>query len=315
MKYHRYFRRVLISWVLLTIVLYGCAKLDSNQPAAANTTSKDQAGGQSEWSLIWSDDFNGTTDSPVNNAYWTHDIGDGCSAGICGWGNNEKEYYTNATRNIAQNGQGQLAITATVAPNGLNCYYGSCRYTSAKIKTQEKIEQLYGRVEARIKLPQGQGLWPAFWMLGNNIQITSWPKCGEIDIMEYRGSKTTSTSSALHGPGYSGNTPIAHTFVLTGGTFADDFHVFAVEWEPDAVRFYVDDNLHYSVTKSVIQQHGTWVFDHPFFVILNLAVGGQFDGDPSSDSIFPATMLVDYVHIYARSSVRLPIIRKGSQGR
>jgi len=209
------------------------------------------------------------------------------------------------------NGSGQLAITATVAPSGLNCYYGPCRYTSARIKTKAKVEQLYGRVEARVRLPTGQGLWPAFWMLGNNYPSTSWPNCGEVDIMEYRGSITNSISSAMHGPGYSGNTPIVHPYTLPSGTLTDNFHVFAIEWEPDQIRFYVDNTVHYTATKATIQQYGTWVFDHPFFIIPNLAVGGQFDGDPASDSIFPATMLVDYVRIYARSVIYLPVILKG----
>ena len=296
---------------LLATVLYGCVTSSSTRQADASTVVDKQT----EWTLVWGDEFNGAAGAAVSNTFWTHDTGDGCSAGICGWGNNEKQFYTNAPANVALNGQGQLAITATVAPSGLSCYYGPCRYTSAKIKTQGKVEQHYGRVEARIKLPQGQGLWPAFWMLGNNCQTDPWPKCGEIDIMEYRGSKATATSSAMHGPGYSGNTPIVHTFNLTNSTFADDFHIFAVEWEPEVVRFYVDDNLHYSVTKPAIQSHGPWVFDHPFFVILNMAAGGKFDGDPASDSIFPATMLVDYVHIHARPSVRLPIVTNAYQGR
>jgi beta-glucanase (GH16 family) len=244
----------------------------------------------------------------VNNANWSFDIGDGCAAGICGWGNQEKQYYTNTISNVALNDSGQLAITATTGSSGLTCYYGLCLYSSAKIKTKLKIENRYGRFEARIKLPNGQGLWPAFWMLGNNFPATSWPNCGEIDIMEYRGSQSNTVSSALHGPSYSGNTPIAHRYVLPVDNFTSSFHVFAVEWESDQIRFYVDDTLHYTATKSMIEQHGNWVFDHPFFIVLNLAVGGQFDGDPASKSIFPATMLVDYVRIYARSGVYLPLV-------
>ncbi len=262
----------------------------------------------SSWSLFWADEFNGSAGSPVSSANWVLDLGDGCSAGICGWGNQEKEYYTSSAANIALNGSGQLVITATLAPSSLNCYYGpQCRYTSARIKTKGKVEPLYGRIEAGVKLPVGQGLWPAFWMLGNNYQSVPWPSCGEVDVMEYRGSLANTISSAMHGPGYSGNTPVVHAYTLPSGTFADDFHVFAVEWGPDQVRFYVDDVLHYTVARATVESYGPWVFDHPFFIILNLAVGGQFDGDPASDSIFPAAMLIDYVRLYARSIIYVPL--------
>jgi len=157
-----------------------------------------------------------------------------------------------------------------------------------------------GRVEARIKLALGQGLWPAFWMLGQGDPTLSWPACGELDIMENKGSQPITTSSAVHGPGYSGNTPFAHANNLTRGTISDDFHVFAVEWDSLHVRFYVDDIPHYQVTRDEIEHFGKSILDQPFFVILNLAVGGHFDGDPQSDTIFPATMLVDYVRVYTR---------------
>lgn len=246
------------------------------------------------WTLVWSDEFDAASGTPVDTLKWSFDLGDGCSVGLCGWGNNEKEFYTAASENVAPNGLGQLAITARRAT------VGSSRYTSAKIKTKGKMLARPGRVEARIKLPSGQGLWPAFWMLGSNHPGTPWPQCGEIDIMENRGSNSSSTSSALHGPGYSGATPFARAYSLQSGTFADDFHVFAVEWETDQVRFYIDGALHYKVDRPEAERFGAWVFDQPFYVILNLAVGGNFDGDPKSDAIFPATMLIDYVRMYVR---------------
>lgn len=257
---------------------------------------------QSTWPLIWSDEFDGAGGASVNRAFWSFDLGDGCAAGICGWGNNEKQSYSDAPENVSLNGEGQLAIVARLAPDGLNCYYGACRYTSAKLKTQAKFEHRYGRVEACLKLPRGQGLWPAFWLLGSSHPATPWPACGEIDVMEYRGSQPDMMVSALHGPGYSGNTPITHSYRLPAGAFSDDFHIFAVEWEAERFRFWVDDVLHYTATKADVEQHGAWVFDQPFYLILNLAVGGNFDGDPASDSIFPATMLVDYVRVYAAST-------------
>jgi beta-glucanase (GH16 family) len=152
-----------------------------------------------------------------------------------------------------------------------------------------------GRVEARIKLAAGQGLWPAFWLLGNNIGTVGWPTCGELDVMENKGSEPTTTSSAVHGPGYSGNTPFAHRdspIVIT------EYHTYTVEWNSQSIRYFVDGNQHYIVTRTMVGDHGSWVFDQPFYVILNLAVGGNFDGHPQSDAIFPATMLIDYVRVY-----------------
>jgi len=239
------------------------------------------------WTQVWSDEFDGQ---------------DGCASGNCGWGNTEREYYARLPENIALNGQGQLMIVARTAPAGLTCYYGPCRYTSAKVTTRGKMEVLPGRVEARIKLAAGQGLWPAFWMLGRNIGAVGWPASGELDIMENRGSAPTTTSSAVHGPGYSGNTPFAHSHVLAHGTVADDLHTFSVEWDSLAIRYLVDDTVHFVVGRSQVEHYGHWVFDQPFFVILNLAVGGHFDGDPQSDAIFPATMLVDYVRVYRRAA-------------
>jgi beta-glucanase (GH16 family) len=241
------------------------------------------------WAQIWSDEFDGAAGARIDTTKWRYETADGCKEGICGWGNNEKEYYTDASENVALNGQGQLVIVARRAPPGLTCHYGPCLYTSAKITTRDKMLAAPGRVEARIKLPAGQGLWPAFWMLGHTSPATPWPECGELDIMENKGSQPTTTSSAVHGPGYSGETPFAH-----------DFHTFAVEWDSLHVFFFIDDTAHYGITREAVQKFGRSVLDQPFFLILNLAVGGHFDGDPKSDAIFPATMLVDYVHVYAR---------------
>ena len=248
------------------------------------------------WTEVWSDDFSGLAGAGIDTTKWRYDTGDGCSQGNCGWGNSEREYYRSDSSNIALNGQGQLAIVARVAPAGLTCYYGPCRYTSAKITTRGKVSVSPGRVEARIKLAAGQGLWPAFWMLGENVGTVGWPTCGELDIMENKGSQSFATSSAVHGPGYSGNTPFAHV----QGTTATEFHVYAVEWDSLQIRFFVDDNVHYIVSRTDVQRYGNWVFNQSFFLLLNQAVGGHFDGDPQSDTIFPATMLVDYVRVYRR---------------
>ena len=253
-----------------------------------------------EWTQVWSDEFEGAAGARIDSTKWRYDIGDGCKDGNCGWGNSEKEFYTDASENIALNGHGQLMIVARTAPAGLSCYYGPCRYTSAKVTTRGKVLVAPGRVEARIKLPAGQGLWPAFWMLGYGHPAIPWPVCGEIDVMENRGSQPTTTSSAVHGPGYSGTTPFAHAQTLAGGAFSDAFHTFAVEWDSAHVRFFIDDTAHYAITRGALEKFGRSVLDQPFYLILNLAVGGHFDGDPKSDAIFPATMLVDYVRAYAR---------------
>ena len=278
-----------LGFLALTAANLSCAPSVQVTEAPSSTT------------LVWSDEFNGAAGSAVDARIWSHDLGDGCKEGICGWGNQEKETYTSALDNVALDGQGHLAITARRATTSATCYYGPCRYSSAKIKTQGKAQAPPGRVEARIKLPEGQGLWPAFWMLGSNFPLTPWPASGELDIMENHGSAPNETSSAIHGPGYSGKTPFARGKTLPTGKYSDDFHVFAIEWDTDAVRFFVDSTVHYTIPKSDVGRYGAWVFDQPFFVILNLAVGGLFDGDPLSDAILPATMLVDYVRVYARS--------------
>lgn len=271
----------------------GCAAAASPATAAA------PAG----WTLAWGDEFNGPAGGSIDTTRWSYDLGDGCASGNCGWGNQEREYYTNQRENVSLNGSGQLVIVARIAPAGLSCYYGACRYTSAKVKTQGKRMASPGRVEARVRLPAGQGLWPAFWMLGSSFPSTPWPASGELDIMENHGSNPRSTSSAIHGPGYSGNTPFVHGHELPQGAsaFSEAFHTFAVEWNASQIVFFVDGEAHYTVSRAEIEQRGAWVFDQPFFVILNLAAGGIFDGHPASDAIFPATMLVDYVRVFTRA--------------
>lgn len=248
--------------------------------------------------LLWSDEFEGVAGSRPDSTRWRYDVGDGCATTICGWGNEEKQSYTSATENVALNGSGQLAIVATRAPAGLACYYGPCRYTSAKITTRGRMSAAPGRVEARIKIPTGQGLWPAFWLLGAGFPVTPWPQTGELDVMENRGSEPAVSSSAIHGPGYFGDSSFANRFTLPRGAFSDAYHTFAVAWDSLEVRFFVDSTQHYRVSRADVQRRGAWVFDQSFFVILNLAVGGTFDGEPASDAVLPATMLVDYIRVY-----------------
>jgi beta-glucanase (GH16 family) len=211
-----------------------------------------------------------------------------------GWGNNELESYTSRPEN-AKVQDGNLVITA-IQENFTGTDGITRPYTSARLKTQGKFDQKYGRFEARIKIPAGQGIWPAFWMLGNNIDTAQWPSCGEIDIMENIGKEPSMVHGSLHGTGFDSTA----TYTLSTGKFADDFHVYAVEWEPGVVRFYVDGNLYDTRTSANVPAGGTWAFDHPFFLLLNVAVGGNWPGSPDGTSTFPQTMLVDYVKVYTK---------------
>lgn len=240
------------------------------------------------WQLTWSDEFDGAAGSLPDATKWTYDVGTGTS----GWGNNELEYYTNRPQNISLDGNGNLVITAIK-----ESYQGSS-YTSARINTKGILEQQYGRFEARLKTPFGQGLWPAFWMLGNNVDTATWPLCGEIDIMELRGQTPSSIQSTIHGPGYSGNNGISGTNILMNSRYDNQFHVFAVEWDENKIDFFVDGYLFKRIEKSEVETKGQWVYDHPFFLILNVAVGGNFVGGPSSITPFPQTMTIDYVRVY-----------------
>jgi len=237
--------------------------------------------------LIWSDEFDGPAGQRPDPANWSHDVGGS------GWGNNQLEFDTNRTDNSRLDGRGNLEIIAR-----RETYQGR-NYTSARIKTLGLFAQQGGRFEARIKLPVGQGIWPAFWLLGDNFQQVGWPACGEIDIMEYRGQQPNIVSGALHGPGYSGGNPLTRKYTLPTGRFNDNFHIFAVEWDPDKITWFVDDVPYMTLTPSNVPAGGRWVFDHPFFIILNVAVGGNFVGPPNTTTtIFPQTMLVDWVRVY-----------------
>jgi beta-glucanase (GH16 family) len=260
---------------------------------ATTATTTGAGGGLPGWKLFWSDEFNGPDGSPIDATKWTALVGGD------GWGNQEREYYTDDPANAHLEG-GSLVITAT--PQGASqhtCWYGACQYTSARLQTQGNLEQAYGRFEARIQIPRGQGLWPAFWMLGADIGTTGWPGCGEIDVMENIGKEPATVHGSLHGPGYSGGSPLTASFDLPGGAaLADDYHVYAVEWEKDAVRFYLDDNLYETRTPADVPAGKKWVYDHPFFLLLNVAVGGGWPGDPDGTTLFPQKMLVDYVRVY-----------------
>ncbi len=258
------------------------------------------------WQLIWSDEFNAATNTPPDPAKWNFDLGGG------GWGNGELETYTDSAANIFQDGHGHLVIRAIRDASG--------NFTSARIRTgvansgkgSVDLNWQYGRIEARIKLPFGQGVWPAFWMLGNDFSTASWPFCGEIDILENFGSKIDNASlihSTLHGPPQNSNFAnlgVSADYTLQGGQkLTDDFHLFAVETAPDSVTFSVDGLVYKTFTPASLPANAKWVFNKPFFILLNLAIGGPktFLGSPAADAPFPQDMVIDYVRVYRQTPV------------
>lgn len=238
------------------------------------------------WSLTWSDEFNGLADESPDTSKWNFNIGTGQG----GWGNQELQYYTNRPKNVSMDGEGNLVITTY-----RESYAGS-PFTSARINTQGLFEQQYGRFEARLKTPYGPGVWPAFWMLGSTITDESWPQCGEIDIMELRGQQPHIINGTLHGPGYSGGNPIFTSYAIPNSRFDTEYHLFAVEWDTEKIDFFVDDYLYQRIERGDVS--GEWVYDHPFFIILNVAVGGNYVGFPTTQTPFPQKMIIDYVRVY-----------------
>ncbi len=245
---------------------------------------------QSGWNLVWSDEFNGAS---IDRTKWNYDTGTGWN----GWGNNELQYYTDRPEN-ARIENGHLVIEARKED------HGGRQYTSARLLTKGKFAQTYGRFEARIQVPFGQGIWPAFWMLGNDGP-QAWPRCGEIDIMEVIGKEPTNVYGTIHGPGYSGSAGLGKKYSLASGAkLHEDFHVYAIEWEPDAIRWYLDDVLYQTRTTADLPAGAKWVFDRPFHLLLNVAVGGNWPGYPDATTTFPQFMLVDYVRVYERQGKR-----------
>lgn len=234
------------------------------------------------WNLVWSDEFNGTS---LNSSNWVAETGTGSG----GWGNNELQYYTNRTQNLQVTG-GNLVITAQKEN------YGGMAYTSARIKTQGLKSFKYGKIEARIKLPSGQGLWPAFWMLGDNINSVGWPKCGEIDIME-RVNNNASVNGTVHWDA-NGHAEFGR---VSGALDYSQYHTYSIEWDANYIRWFVDG----AQFNEILIQNGTGSteeFQNNFFILLNLAVGGNWPGAPDSSTPFPSQMLVDYVRVYQQST-------------
>jgi beta-glucanase (GH16 family) len=255
-------------------------------------------GTPADWQLAWSDEFNSKRGTLPNASVWGYELGDGTVNGIPGWGNDELEYYTNSADNAATDGQGNLVITTKAANGSLQCYYGPCKYTSARLLTKSRFEVAYGRVEARVKVPRGAGLWPAFWMLGSDIDQVNWPQAGEIDIMEHVGRLPYQIFGTLHGPGYSGGQSYGRSYDFAQPV-ADNFHTFAVEWQPNKIVWYVDGiQYHQATPNDAFLQGKQWVYNHPFYMLLNVAIGGNFGGAVGANISLPQTTLVDYVRLY-----------------
>lgn len=271
--------------ILLLILVLLFSVFMTNSPLAQNHN------------LIWSDEFSGPALTAPNPEKWGYDIG----TGFDGWGNQELEYYTNRIQNSFLDGQGNLVIKAIK-----ETYTGADgitrEYTSARLVTRGKFDITYGRIEARIKIPFGQGLWPAFWLLGSNIDQpgVGWPNCGEIDVMENIGREPSIVHGTIHGPGYSGANGLTGLYTLPDNQkFSDDFHIFAVDWDVRIIKFYVDGNLYRTIIKNDLPPGTQWVFSHPYYILLNVAVGGAWPGNPDSATVFPQTMMVDYIRIYS----------------
>ncbi len=257
-------------------------------------------GSPEDWVLQWSDEFDGAAGTPADPRYWTYETGG------WGWGNDELQYYTDSTENAAHDGNGNMVITTRAvddpAASGLSCWYGPCKYTSARLITEDKYTFQHGRVEVRAKMPDGEaGIWPAIWSLGDDFREVGWPQTGEIDIMEYVGKLPTEIFGTIHGPGYSGGQSFGGTHDF-GTDLSNQWLTFSVEWEQGQIRWYVQRDggeriLFHTATPQDVAPN-EWVYEHPFFLLMNMAVGGNFGGALSSDLTFPQELAVDYIRVY-----------------
>jgi beta-glucanase (GH16 family) len=267
----------------------------SSATAAESATAESTATvpGYDGWKLVWHDEFDGAAGAMPDSANWGYDLGSNN-----GWGNSEREYYTSDPANASTDGKGNLVTTARKSDGSLTCWYGPCEYTSARLLTKNIYSVKYGRIEARIKVPAGAGTWPAFWMLGSNIDTVGWPGCGEIDVMEALGRTPNTLYGTLHGPGDKSGAGVGSRFE-NPAPLSNDYHVYGVDWTPSRVTFTIDGHAHFAATPADVSS--PWVFDHEFFIILNLAIGGAFGGNVAASTPFPAVMTIDYVRVYQQA--------------
>jgi beta-glucanase (GH16 family) len=273
-------------FLFINFILGACA-VTTPEPTSTPrpTPSPSPTPEPAKWTLAWHDEFDGPELDLKN---WTFDVGGG------GWGNQEWQIYTDRPENVRVE-NGMLVIEARKE----EATFGPRPYSSARLKTQGLHAWQYGRIEARLKLPYGQGIWPAFWMLGENITQEGWPACGEIDIMEYLGKEPEHIYAAVHAPGYSGDKGVGASITTSEDSLRNDFHVYAIEWEENEIRWYFDELEYFKLTPQDVP--GQWIFDHPFFIVLNLAVGGEWPGYPDETTVLPQFLYVDYVRVYQKA--------------
>ena len=259
--------------------------------------------------LLWSDEFNGKQGVRPSSKVWSAEIGGG------GWGNSERQFYTDKAANASMDGAGRLVITANRISNQYAEQVGEvpgtedilnrcseCQFTSARLKTARKLSFQYGRIEARIKMPEGIGTWPAFWMLGGDLlDGVPWPECGEIDIMEFRGDIPDQSTSAIHGPTTPQGSGLGARF-LSGPPLSEGFHTYALEWKKNSLTFIVDGRVTGTYSSADTGSRG-WVYNQKFFLILNLAVGGTYAGEYIDPALTQAQLSVDYIRYYSVNGV------------
>ena len=255
-----------------------------NIPAGGYSTPDNYAG----YNLMWADEFDAAA---LNTANWTYETGDGCP-GNCGWGNNELQHYREDNASIVN---GHLVLTAKKQK------YGTSDYTSSRLITKGKKQFKFGRIDIRAALPKGQGIWPALWMLGSNIDAVSWPACGEIDIMELTGNLPNRVLGTAHyGANVSQHQYSSMSKYLSGtDNFQDEFHVFSINWEVDKIEFLVDDEVFHTVTPATLNG-APYPFNKNFFFVFNVAVGGTLPGNPDNSTPFPQSMIVDYIRVFQK---------------
>ncbi len=252
--------------------------------------------GPSDWALAWADEFDDPAGTPPNPNNWAYEIGDTTPDGKNGWGNEELQYYTDDPANAATDGAGNLVITLSEADGSQECYYGPCEFESARLITQNRAEFAYGRIESRLMVPNGgDGLWPAFWSLGTDITYNPWPAAGQIDIMEYVSRIPNEIFGTIHGPGYNGGGSFGGIYDF-GERVDQEYHTFVVEWEPNLITWYVDGIQYHQAEPADVP--GPWVFEKPFFLLLNFAIGGNFGGAIDPANVYPQEYLVDYIRVY-----------------
>jgi beta-glucanase (GH16 family) len=279
----------LILLSIISIIHSGCS--NDNEPSIDDTNAPEG------FTLEWSDEFDG---EEINSSNWTHEVGDGTAYGLGpGWGNDEKQLYTNVPANskieVDDEGNSALVIIAEEEATG--------NYTSAKITTQNLQSFRFGKIEAKIKLPEGKGLWPAFWMLGDNITDIDWPGCGEVDILELIGDKPNTLYNNLHyTTSENRHSEELGTYILNSGKFSEQYHVFTIDWTPESITYFVDDEQ----THQILIESDMKEFLRSFYLILNIAVGGNWPGDPDATTSFPQKMYVDYIRVYSKNDLEAP---------